>query len=188
MQIASLVTPEFSGGLPASLRGNDDASNNMNMGLKGLQISGNSIMPMLTWYGNPLVDHYPTHAEQFNQNINGLSWGAGQAAWKSLELFRQYLAITLIFGIQSLDLRAKQVFGDYDGRRLLGTVPAQLYNAICDLLEHSPGAQRPFLFDDSDRWLEQDVETINDSLRQSGPIVEAIRPILQSFDEKMRSA
>ena len=187
VQIASLVTPEFSGGLPASLRGNDTLANNMNMGLKGLQITGNSIMPMLTWFGNPLVDHFPTHAEQFNQNINGLSWGASQAAWKSVELFQSYLSISLIFAVQALDLRAKQVFGDFDGRRLLGTLPVQLYTSVCKLLDHEPGPQKPFLFNDSDRWLEEDVESICESLSQGGPIVESVQPILQSFDQKMRS-
>ncbi|MEC7501127.1 MAG: aromatic amino acid ammonia-lyase [Planctomycetota bacterium] len=187
VQIASLVTPEFSGGLPASLRGNDDVVNNMNMGLKGLQICGNSIMPMLTWFGNPMVDQFPTHAEQFNQNINGLSWGASHAAWKSVELFRHYLSIALIFSVQALDLRAKQVFGDFDGRRLLGAVPVQVYTAVCKLLDNEPGPDRPFLFDDSDRWLEQDVDAIGESLVQNGPIVESIQPILKSFDNNLRS-
>ena len=43
VQIAQLMTPEFSHGLPASLTGNEAIS--FNMGLKGLQITGNSIMP-----------------------------------------------------------------------------------------------------------------------------------------------
>ena len=64
-----------------------------NMGLKGLQITGNSIMPMLTYFGNPIVEHFPTHAEQFNQNINGLSWGSANLAWKSVELFQHYLSV-----------------------------------------------------------------------------------------------
>ena len=76
------------------------------MGLKGLQITGNSIMPMLTYFGNPLVEHFPTHAEQFNQNVNGLSWGSANLAWQSVELFTQYTAVALIFAVQSLDLRA----------------------------------------------------------------------------------
>ena len=86
VQIAQLVSPEFSNGLPASLQGNSDLS--YNMGLKGLQITGNSIMPMLAHQANPLVQHYPTHAEQYNQNINGLSWGSANLAWRSVELFQ----------------------------------------------------------------------------------------------------
>ena len=119
VQIATLVTPEFNGGLPASLRGNEQLS--YNMGLKGLQITGNSIMPMLTYYGNPIVEHFPTHAEQYNQNINGLSWGSANLAWKSVELFQHYLSVALIFSIQALDLRAKSNLGHYDGRGMLGS-------------------------------------------------------------------
>ena len=77
VQIASLVTPQFNKGLPSSLRGNDELP--YNMGLKGLQIAGNSIMPMLTYNANPTVEHFPTHAEQFNQNVNGLSWGSANS-------------------------------------------------------------------------------------------------------------
>jgi phenylalanine ammonia-lyase len=106
VQIASLVAPEFNGGLPSSLRGNSDIS--YNMGLKGLQITGNSIMPMLTYLGNPIVEHFPTHAEQFNQNVNGLSWGAANLAWRSVTWFRSYLAVSLLFGVQALDLSAKK--------------------------------------------------------------------------------
>jgi len=45
VQIALLVTPEFNGGLSASLVGNRDR--HVNMGLKGLQICGNAILPLL---------------------------------------------------------------------------------------------------------------------------------------------
>ena len=182
VQIASLVTPEFNGGLAASLRGNDQRE--YNMGLKGLQISGNSIMPLLTFLANPMVDHYPTHAEQFNQNINGLSWGAANTAWQSVGLFRQYLSIALIFAIQSLDLRARQVLGHFDGRCLLGSLAGNVYKAVGDALECEPGPEQPFLFNDSDRWLEQDIHTVAASLRQAGPIFNAIQPVLDSFDER----
>lgn len=181
VQIASLVTPEFSGGLTASLRGNDELS--YNMGLKGLQITGNSIMPMLTYFGNPIVEHYPTHAEQFNQNINGLSWGAANQAWKSVELFQHYMAVSLIFAVQALDMRAKSSFGHYDGRALLGSLAQPLYLAVCQVLECHPGTDKPFLFDDSDRWLEQDIEEVRQSISTEGPIVEAVRPVLDSFEE-----
>ena len=43
-QISLLVSPEFSDGLPPSLVGNLGRS--VNMGLKGLQLAGNSIMPV----------------------------------------------------------------------------------------------------------------------------------------------
>ncbi len=81
-QIAVLVTPAFSGGLPPSLVGN--TARRVNMGLKGLQISANSIMPLLGFLGQPLVDRFPTHAEQFNQNVNSLGFGAAGLARESV--------------------------------------------------------------------------------------------------------
>ena len=180
VQIASLVTPEFSGGLTPSLRGNESLS--YNMGLKGLQITGNSIMPMLTYNANPLVEHFPTHAEQFNQNVNGLSWGAANLAWKSVELFQQYSAIALIFGVQALDMRAKSSYGHYDGRKVIGDQARPLYSAVYEVLDSSPGQDRPFLFDDSDRWLEQDIEALHQNIRDEGAVVEAVKPILDSFE------
>jgi phenylalanine ammonia-lyase len=181
VQIAMLVAPEFSGGLTSSLRGNDDLA--FNMGLKGLQICGNSIMPLLTWYGNPLCERFPTHAEQFNQNINGLSWGAANLAWKSVELFQQYAALSLIFAVQSLDLRARSLWGHCDGRELLGRLNEPLYTATCQLLQREPSRQRPLLFDDADRWLEEDISALARDLSEGVTLVSAVRPVLDSFAE-----
>src|SRR5215510_11336195 len=88
VQIALLVAPEFNGGLPPSLVGNP--ARKVNMGLKGLQLSGNSIMPLLTFFGNSLVDRFPTHAEQFNQNINSQGFGSANLARQAVETFQQY--------------------------------------------------------------------------------------------------
>ena len=131
VQIARLVAPEFNHGLPASLHGNEKLS--FNMGLKGLQITGNSIMPMLTYYGNPLVEHFPTHAEQFNQNINGLSWGSAQLAARWVELFTHYTSVALIFAVQSVDLRTYLTHGHYDGRALIGSSLVPLYEAVYEM-------------------------------------------------------
>jgi len=181
VQIATVVAPAFNGGLSPSLRGNDERE--YNMGLKGLQICGNSIMPMLTYLGNPIVEHFPTHAEQFNQNINGLSWGAANLAWKSVSHFQQYLSVSLVMAVQAVDLRAKQVCGHYDGRKLLGTVNRQVYENIYQLLNAKPGGNRPLVFNDSDRWLEQDVEVLAADLANRGQIISAVEPILTSFDQ-----
>lgn len=181
VQIAALVTPEFSGGLPSSLRGNEQLT--YNMGLKGLQITGNSIMPMLTYYGNPVVEHFPTHAEQYNQNINGLSWGSANLAWQSVELFQHYLSVALIFSVQALDLRAKSSFGHYDGRVMLGTAIEPLYAAVCEVLNCEPTQDKPFLFNDSDRWLEKDIESLRRDICQAGLVVDAIQPLVDSFTD-----
>ena len=181
IQIASLVTSEISG-LPPSLRGNDEVP--YNMGLKGLQICGNSIMPMLTFHGNSLNDHFPTHAEQFNQNINGLSFGSANLAWRSVELFRQYLAIAMIFAVQSLDLRARQLYGHFDGRSLLGESARPIYDGILESLEVECGASRPFLFNDADRWLERDVDRLAKQLADEGPVFQAMQSTLVAFERE----
>lgn len=181
VQIATLVSPEFNSGLPASLQGNRQRP--FNMGLKGLQITGNSIMPMLTWYGNPIVEHFPTHAEQFNQNINGLSWGSASLAWKSVELFQHYMSVAMICAVQALDLRAHALLGHYDGRALLSKLLTPLYEAACQSLDCEPGPHRPFLFNDSDRWLEQGLAALSEDIRRHGPVITAVDPVLASFDE-----
>ena len=180
VQIASLVAPEFNRGLSPSLRGSDQ--NSYNMGLKGLQICGNSIMPMLTWMANPIVEHFPTHAEQFNQDVNGLSWGAANTAWKSVEMFQQYLAVSILFGIQAVDLRAKSVLGHYDGRNLLGETATEFYDVACELISVEPRRDRPMLRDDSDRWLEQDIENLVADIASQGRLIDSVEPICQQFD------
>ena len=99
VQIAQLMAPEFNNGLPPSLIGNPKRK--VNMGLKGLQISGNSIMPIIAFLGNSLVDRFPTHAEQFNQNINSQGFGSANLSRQSIQALQQYLAISLMMGIPS---------------------------------------------------------------------------------------
>lgn len=181
VQIATLVTPEFSKGLPPSLQGNPALP--YNMGLKGLQITGNSIMPMLSWYGNPIVTHYPTHAEQFNQNINGLSWGSANLAWKSVGLFQKHLATSLIFAVQAIDLRAKDTLGHCDGRKLLGRLTVPLYNRVYEITDQSPGADKPLVFNDSDQWLEQWLLRLSGDLEKGTGIAECLAPVMNSFEE-----
>ena len=182
VQIATLVAPEFSGGLPASLRGNEQVP--YNMGLKGLQITGNSIMPLLTWYGNPIVSHFPTHAEQFNQNINGLSWSSANLAWKSVETFQHYLSVALITSVQALDLRAHLLLGHYDGRALLGSLVVPVYEAVCDVCGVEVSKQRPFVFDDSEGQLEQCLSKLAKNFRERGALVDSVNEIMQSFDDQ----
>lgn len=181
VQIASLVSPAFNNGLPSSLRGNEQVS--YNMGLKGLQITANSIMPMLTYLGNPLVEHFPTHAEQFNQNINGLSWGAANFAWKSVELFQHYLAASSIFAVQAMDLRAHAKLGHYDGSELLGPWLKPFYNAVYEAMQIETGKEKPLVFDDSDLWLEEKMAEIHQNISNHDTIVNAVEPIVSSLDE-----
>ncbi len=182
IQIAQLVAPEFNRGLPASLRGNADRV--YNMGLKGLQITGNSIMPQLTYLGNPLVEHFPGHAEQFNQNINGLSWGSANLAWQSIELYQHYSAVALIFAVQSLDLRARVLWGHCDGRALTGELLEPLYSAVYQIVDGQPGPRKPLVFDDSDQSLDDWLARLADNIRHGGSLVAALEPLIESFEQE----
>lgn len=171
VQIAQLVAPEFSNGLSPSLVGN--RSRRVNMGLKGLQLAANSIMPLVTFFGNGLVGHFPTHAEQFNQNINSQAFGSANLTRQALELLRQLVAISLLFGVQAVDLRTFAKAGHYDGRRLLSPALVPLYMAVREATGTPPSESRPWLWDDNERTLDRDVASVAAALAIGGPIAVA---------------
>jgi len=99
------MAPEFSYGLSASLVGNSESG--MNVGLKSLQVAGNSLMPLLAFYGQSIVDRFPTHAEQFNQNVNSQAMNSANLARESLDVFEHFMAVMLYCAVQAVELRSK---------------------------------------------------------------------------------
>jgi phenylalanine ammonia-lyase len=172
VQIALLVAPEFSGGLPPSLVGNP--ARKVNMGLKGLQLAGNSIMPLLTFLGNSLVDRFPTHAEQFNQNINSQGFGSANLARQALETFQQYTAIALMFGVQAVDLRTYAVTGQYDARACLSPATVQLYEAVREVVGRPPSATRPYIWNDDEQPLDVHIARIAADIAAGGCIPQTL--------------
>ena len=182
-QIALMVAPEFSEGLSPSLVGN--LHRNVNMGLKGLQISGNSIMPLLSYLGNPLADRYPTHAEQFNQNINSLSFGSAYLTRQSVNTFRHYLAISLVFAVQAVDLRTwlHTEGATCDGRGYLSPASQPMYEAIYEVLGKQPRADRPCIRDDNDQALDEYLDALAADLARGsqGRIGTSVAGILEEM-------
>ncbi|AFZ33837.1 histidine ammonia-lyase [Stanieria cyanosphaera PCC 7437] len=176
VQIALLTMPEFNNGLPASLVGNSDRP--VNMGLKGLQITGNSIMPLLTFYGNSLTDRFPTHAEQFNQNINSQGFGSANLTRRSIEIFQQYIAIALMFGVQSVDLRTKKIANHYDASQCLSPATLQLYLAIKEVVGKAPSEERPYIWNDNEQALDEHIALIAADITSGGRIVKAINQVV----------
>ncbi len=179
VQIALLVSPEFSNGLPPSLVGNPDRR--VNLGLKGLQISANSVMPVLSFLGAPFIDRYPTHAEQFNQNVNSLGFGSANLARQSVDAFRQYMAMALIFGVQAVDLRTRLAAGHWDARKTLSPATLPLYEAVLGVAERAPSADRPYLFNDDERPLDRDIRRIADDIARDGAIPQAVEAVWRSL-------
>ncbi|MDA1053820.1 MAG: aromatic amino acid ammonia-lyase [Planctomycetota bacterium] len=167
-QISLLVAPEFSQGLPPSLVGNMGRS--VNMGLKGLQIAGNSIMPILTYLGQPIADRFVTHAEQFNQNINSQSFASANLARQSVDTFRQYMAIALMFSVQATELRTctaskKETYDPRDG--YLSDESRGLYDAVRRVIGRDYSKDRPYVFDDDQQALDEDIEKLSLDLAQA---------------------
>lgn len=179
VQIALLVAPEFNNGLPPSLVGNRERT--VNMGLKGLQIAGNSMMPLLTFYGNSITDRFPTHAEQFNQNINSQGFASANLARRSVEIFQQYMAIALMFGVQAVDLRTYAVDGHYDASECLSPASLQLYTALRTVVGKLPTRSRPYIWNDNDQSLDEHIARIAADIAAGGLIVQAVDNILSSL-------
>lgn len=172
VQIAFAVAPEFNGGLAPSLVGNTERS--VNMGLKGLQLTGNSLMPLLTFYGNSFVDRFPTHAEQFNQNINSLGFGAARLARQSVDVFNQYLAVALLFSVQAADLRTFALRGHYDARSTLSPATRELYQAVREVVHRPPSASRPYVWNDDEQSLELHIARVAEELSTGDRIASTI--------------
>ena len=179
VQIALLVTPEFNNGLSPSLVGNTNCP--VNMGLKGLQIVANSIMPLLTFYGNSLADRFPTHAEQFNQNINSQGFGSANLARRSLEIFRKYIAVALIFGVQAVDLRTYKVAGHYDARECLSPATLPLYMAVRQIVGQPPSIDRSYIWNDREQSLDRHIAKIAADIATGGATAETVKNILSTL-------
>jgi phenylalanine ammonia-lyase len=178
-QIALLVAPEFSNGLPPSLLGNSDRK--VNMGLKGLQICGNSIMPMITFFGNSLVDRFPTHAEQFNQNINSQGLGSANLTRQSIDALQQYISVALMFGVQAVDLRTYLVKRHYDARATLSPASLKLYESVREVVGQPPFENRPYIRNDNEQYLAEHIQLIAADIASGGQIPQAVETVLASL-------
>ncbi|NER30971.1 MAG: aromatic amino acid lyase [Symploca sp. SIO1C4] len=174
-QIALLVTPEFNGGLSASLVGNSKRL--VNLGLKSLQLTGNSIMPLLTFYGNTIADRFPTHAEQFNQNINSQGCISATLANRSIEIFQHYIAIALLFGVQAVDLRTYALMGHYDARQSLSPETLKLYLAIHELIGKEPSGERPYIWNDDEQAIDKHIAQLTTDFKGSNRLLQAVSDI-----------
>jgi phenylalanine ammonia-lyase len=181
-QLSLMIAPQFNSGLPACLIGNPERR--VNMGLKGLQIAANSIMPLLTYYGQPIADRFPTHAEQFNQNINSQGFNSANLARRSVDVFRDYTAMALMFVVQGVDLRTKLLCGHYDARRLLSPASAALYEAVRSVVQTPPSMQRPFIWDDNEQALDQYIQRIVADIAAEGKIPAAVAWLTNELKQK----
>lgn len=180
VQIAQLVTPEFSNGLPASLIGN--RARQVNIGVKPLQLCGNSIMPHLLFLGTPMADKFATHAEQYNQNINSLGHTSACLARQSIAVFCQHLSICCLVLVQALDLRASilQRDNNYDPRSLLSEKSRPVYEAVRSIIDVPNDKNRCYIWDDGDHALDEHIALVARNLifNENGPLFTALKPTI----------
>ena len=177
VQIAMAVMPAFNNGLSAMLVGNTERS--INGGLQSLQICGNCIMPQLQFYGNALTPHFPTHAEGFNQNINSQGFGSANLARRSVEIYQQYMAISLLFGIQAAELRSHMECGHYDASQTLSAATLPLYTAIYEVIGRDFDKDRALIWNDYEQAMDVYIEAITQDIQAGGKIVQAMDGVKQ---------
>ena len=178
-QIALLMTPEFSYGLSASLVGNSAGA--ANVGLKSLQLGGNQMMPLIAYYGHSVVDRFPTHAEQFNQNVNSQAMNSANLAREQLDVLEHFLAVALLCGVQAVELRAKLAADTYDARSVLSARTAVLYEAARTAAGGPPTATRPLHWNDLDEFIQPKVEGLLAAMSKEGSVTRAISPLAESL-------
>jgi phenylalanine ammonia-lyase len=179
VQIALLMTPEFSYGLSASLVGNSESKTNV--GLKSLQLGGNQMMPLISYYGQSVVDRFPTHAEQFNQNVNSQAMNSANLARQQLDVLEHFLALALMCGVQAVELRAKLTANTYDARAVLSPATAKLYDAARTASGSPPNAARPLHWNDLDEFIQPKVEGILASIASRGAVLESVAGVSRSL-------
>ncbi len=133
-----------------------------------LQIWGNSIMPLIAHLGNSLADRFPTHAEQFNQNINSMGFGSANLAREAVRLCQRYLAIALICGVQAADLRTFLREKHYDARSCLSPATLPLYEAARAVTGRLPSREKPFIRNDDDQPMDAFIELLAKDIAGEG--------------------
>jgi phenylalanine ammonia-lyase len=178
-QLALLVAPEFSAGLAPSLVGNTEAG--LNVGLKSLQIACNALAPLVGFYGHAMADRYPTHAEQFNQNVNSQAMNAANLARESLDVLAHLVAAALVMGVQAVELRAALVTGSYDASAVLSPATRELYGAVRRAAGGAPDPARPMVWDDLDGFLEPRVEGVLSDIGGEGVVTGTMAGVRESL-------
>ena len=178
-QIALLMTPEFSYGLNPSLVGN--AETGINVGLKSLQLGGNQMMPLIQFYGQSIADRFPTHAEQFNQNVNSQAMNSANLARESLDVFSHYLAVCLFCAVQAVELRSKLTADTYDARAVLSPATQALYVAAREAAAGPPEDERSLHWNDLDEFIQPKVEGLIDALAPGGTVFASIAGLIESL-------
>ncbi len=135
----------------------------------------------MPFFGNSLADRFPTHAEQFNQNLNSQGFGSANLARQALDTFHQYMAIALMFGVQAVDLRTYAVTGHYQACAGLSPATARLYAAVREVVGVPPSASRPYLWNDHEQSLDLHLARLAADIATGGGLQHAVADVVSSL-------
>jgi len=138
-------------------------------------------MPQLQFYGNSLTTHYPTHAEGFNQNINSQGFGSANLARRSVEIFQQYMAISLLFGVQAAELRTKLIEGHYNASKSISPGTLGIYSAVYEVIGQQFNADKALFWSDYEQCIDEYIAAITADIKSGGKVVEAVTAVRQGL-------
>jgi phenylalanine ammonia-lyase len=138
-------------------------------------------MPLVGYYGNSIADRYPTHAEQFNQNVNSQAMNSANLARDSLDTLTHFLANALVFAVQAVELRTKLVADSFDATQLLSPATRPLYAAARAAAAGPPEAEKPLVWNDLDGFIQPKVEGVMAEIVGRGPVAQAVSSMAESL-------
>jgi phenylalanine ammonia-lyase len=139
------------------------------------------MMPLIGFYGQSIADRFPTHAEQFNQNVNSQAMNSANLARESLDVFGHYVALALLCAVQAVELRAKLTSDSFDARTVLSPATHALYLAARTAAAGPPNDDRPLHWDDFDGFIQPKIEGVLDALDAQGPVIAAVASVATSL-------
>ena len=136
----------------------------------------NSIGPLIHFHGRSMADLYPTHAEQFNQNINSQAMNSANLARETVELCEHFLACVLVFAVQAVELRSGKNGKGYDATGVLSEATRPFYRAAREVALGAPDPAKPLVWDDMDGFIEDKVANLLADISGGGRLLAAIQP------------
>jgi len=135
------------------------------------------MMPLIAFYGQSIADRFPTHAEQFNQNINSQAMNSANLTRDSLDAFSHFIAVMLFCGVQAIELRSKLAADSYDAREVLSPATRALYEAVRSAACSAPDAARSVHWNDLDEFIQPKIEGVLTALQPGGPIIQSMAKV-----------
>ena len=89
-------------------------------------------------------------------------------------MYQQYIAISLLFGVQAAELRSKIVAGHYDAGQTISKNTLPLYSAIYEVIGRDFDEKKSLIWNDFEQRMDEYIAAITEDIRKGGVIVDAV--------------